>query len=60
VHFDRDGNRRAAYRLSTAAGVPIQPTALLIEHARILIADAELGIFDFPLPERLMPSTAAP
>jgi hypothetical protein len=60
VHFDKDGNRRAAYSLSTAAGAPIQPTALLIEHSRILIADEELGIFDFPMPERLPSSDARP
>jgi hypothetical protein len=60
VHFDRDGNRRAAYRLSTAAGASIQPTAMLIEHARILIADQELGIFDFPLRERLAPAATSP
>ena len=60
VHFDKDGNRRAAYRLSTPAGASIQPTALLVEHARILIADEELGIFDFPLPERLAAAATSP
>jgi hypothetical protein len=60
VHFDKDGNRRAAYTLSTSAGAPIQPTALLVEHARILIAGEELGIFDFPLPERLATSDVRP
>jgi hypothetical protein len=59
VHFDPQGNRRASYRTSTAEGGRIEPGALLIEHTRILVADRELGIFDFPLPERL-PADAAP
>jgi hypothetical protein len=60
VHFDKDGNRRAAYRTSTAEGARIEPSAILVEHARILIADEELGIFDFPLPERMPSSGARP
>jgi hypothetical protein len=60
VHIDRDGNRRAAYRTSTQEGSRIEPSAILIEHARILIADGELGIFDFPLPERLPTSSPRP
>ena len=59
VHIDRDGNRRAAYRTSTQEGTRIEPSALVIEHNRILIADDELGIFDFPLPERLLKPTSA-
>lgn len=60
VHFDKDGNRRAAYRTSTAEGSRIEPSAILVEHGRILIADEELGIFEFPLPERMASSDAHP
>jgi hypothetical protein len=60
VHLDKDGNRRAAYRTSTAEGARIEPSAILVEHNRILIADEELGIFDFPLPERMSSSDARP
>jgi hypothetical protein len=60
VHIDQDGNRRAAYRTSTADGSRIEPGAILIEHNRILIADQELGIFDFPLPERLLLAAPRP
>jgi hypothetical protein len=56
VHFDKDGNRRAGYRLSTKEGVRIEPTAILIEQNRILIAADTLGIFDFELPERQLPA----
>jgi hypothetical protein len=60
VHIDPEGNRRAAYRTSTQEGTRIEPRAMLIEHNRILIADEELGIFDFPLPERLPSATPRP
>lgn len=59
VHFDRDGNRRAAYRTSTKDGARIEATAILIEHNRILVADDPLGVFDFDLPERMSPAAAA-
>jgi hypothetical protein len=58
VHFDKDGNRRAAYRTSTKDGARIEAAAILVERNRILIADDPLGIFDFPLPERSSPTTA--
>ncbi len=59
VHFDKDGNRRAAYRTSTADGVRIEASAILVEHNRILIAADTLGIFEFALPERQAPAPAA-
>ena len=59
VHFDKDGNRRAAYRTSTKDGARIEATAILIERNRILVADDPLGIFDFDLPERVSPAPAA-
>jgi hypothetical protein len=58
VHFDKDGNRRAVYRTSTKDGVPIDANAILIERDRILVAADPLGIFDFPLPERMAPAAA--
>ena len=59
VHFDKDGNRRAAYRTSTKEGARIEATAILIERNRILLAADPLGIFDFDLPERMSPAAAA-
>ena len=55
VHFDKDGNRRAAYRTSTKDGLPIEASAILVERDRLLIASDTLGIFDFVLPERQTP-----
>jgi hypothetical protein len=56
VHFDKDGNRRAAYRTSTKDGVRIDASAILVERDRILVAADPLGIFDFVLPERQSPA----
>lgn len=58
VHFDKDGNRRAAYRTSTKDGVRIEASAILVERGRILIASGTLGIFDFVLPERQSPASS--
>ena len=57
IHFDKDGNRRAAYLTATKQGARIEPSAILVEHDRILIADDPNGLFDFALPE---PRHAAP
>lgn len=51
VHFDKDGNRRAAYHTTTKAGAHIEAAAILVEHDRILVADDPNGIFDFAYPE---------
>lgn len=58
VQFDKDGNRRAAYRTSTKDGARVEAAAILFERNRILIADDPLGIFDFPLPEETSPAAA--
>jgi len=51
VHFDKDGSRRSAYHTTTKSGAPLEASALLIEHDRILLADDPNGIFDFAFPE---------
>lgn len=51
LHFDKDGNRRAAYHTTMKEGARIEAAAILVEHDRILIADDPNGIFDFAYPE---------
>jgi len=60
VHFDSDGNRRAAYLTSTKEGARIDASAILIEHDRMLIAADPIGVFDFALPERQLPPPPQP
>lgn len=50
--FDRDGNRRSSYRTFTAEGARIEPTAILVEPTRLLLASAALGIFEFARPDK--------
>ncbi|HXX18660.1 MAG TPA: hypothetical protein VEJ46_04600 [Candidatus Acidoferrum sp.] len=57
LHFDKDGNRRAAYRTAMKEGARVEAAAILVEHDRILVADDPNGVFDFAYPE---PRHAAP
>ena len=52
LQFDRDGNRRSSYRTFTADGARIEPSAILIEPTRLLVASDALGIFEFARPDK--------
>lgn len=52
IHFDKDGNRRAAYHTATKEGVSIEADSIVVEPNRILVASDPLGIFDFAVPEK--------
>jgi hypothetical protein len=56
LQYDKDGGRRAAYHTMTREGVRIAPTALLIEHDRILVGCDPLGVFDFATPDPRPPA----
>jgi len=49
IHFSQDGNPIEIYYL-TMNGVPLKPSALLIEPDRFLIAAGPWGIFEFARP----------
>lgn len=51
VKFDKTGNRLAVFNLVTAGNVPLKPSALLVEHDRILVAADPWGIFVFARPD---------
>ncbi|HKV05353.1 MAG TPA: hypothetical protein VJO53_09635 [Candidatus Acidoferrales bacterium] len=59
IHFDKDGNRRAAYRTSTKEGAPLEASAILVERNRILLAADPLGVFDFAIPDK-QPAASPP
>ena len=52
MHFAPDGTRVGLYRLFTAEGARIEPSAILVEPGRLLIASDTLGVFEFACPER--------
>lgn len=52
MHFESDGTRRAVYRVFTAEGARLEPIALLVEPARLLLATDALGIYEVPRPDK--------
>ncbi len=55
VQFDKDGSRLLTYRTVTQDGVRVQPTAILIESDRLLLAADPIGVFDFARPDKAQP-----
>lgn len=51
VKFDKSGNPLGVFTLVTSGNVPLKPTALLVEHDRILIAADPWGVFVFARPD---------
>jgi hypothetical protein len=51
VHLDKDGNEVATYYVATPEGRPLHPSAILVEHDRLLLADDPLGIFSIARPD---------
>jgi hypothetical protein len=60
LQFDRDGNRRGSYRTFTSDGARIEPTAILIEPSRLVLACDPLGIFEFARPDKREKPAKAP
>lgn len=52
VRFDREGNRRATYRIYTPQGAKLEATTILVERDRLLIGADPLGIYEFERPEK--------
>jgi hypothetical protein len=53
VHrFDKDGTRRASYKLYTPEGARLEPRTILVEPDRLLIGSDPLGIYVFDRPEK--------
>ena len=50
LHFDKDGNRLATFRVESSAGAQLEPDAILIEQNRIVLAADPIGVFDFARP----------
>lgn len=55
LRFDREGVRRAAYRILTPEGARLEASAILIEKDRLLIGSDPLGIYEFARPDKNTP-----
>ena len=58
-HFDKDGGLLATYRTATANGTRLEPSAILIESSRILLAVDPLGVYEFSRPDERHPAAVA-
>jgi hypothetical protein len=50
MHFDKDGQRLASFRLYTPEGARLEPSMILVEPDRLLIGSDPLGAYEFPKP----------
>ena len=53
MHFDKDGQRLASFRMYTPGGARAEPTMILVEQDRLLIGADPQGIYEFPKPTKL-------
>jgi len=47
LRFDKEGNRRAMYRLYTPENARLEAAAIVVEPARLIIGGDPAGIFEF-------------
>lgn len=55
--FDKDGLLVGSYRTATANGTRLEPSAILIEPERILLAADPLGVYEFARPDKQRPAS---
>jgi len=55
LHFDKEGNRRATYKVYTPEGARLEANTLLIEPDRLMIGSDPLGIYEFDRPDKKNP-----
>ncbi len=47
LHFDKEGNRRATYKIYTPEGARLEANTILVEPDRLIIGSDPLGIYTF-------------
>jgi hypothetical protein len=52
LHFDKEGNRRATYKIYTPEGARLEANTILVEKDRLLIGSDPLGIYEFERPDK--------
>ena len=52
LHFDKEGNRRATYKIYTPQGARLEANSILVEHERLIIGSDPLGIYEFDRPDK--------
>ena len=52
LRFDKEGNRRASYKIYTPQGARLEANTILVEPDRLLIGEDPLGIYEFSRPDK--------
>jgi hypothetical protein len=52
LHFDKEGNRRASYKIYTPQGARLEANTILVEKDRLIIGNDPLGIYEFDRPDK--------
>jgi hypothetical protein len=52
LHFDKDGNRQATYKIYTPEGARLEANTILVENDRLIIGSDPLGIYEFARPDK--------
>src|SRR5229473_2541945 len=52
LHFDKEGNRRATYKIYTPQGARLEANTILVEQDRLIIGNDPLGIYEFVRPDK--------
>jgi streptogramin lyase len=52
LRFDKEGTRRAGYKLYTPEGARLEPSIVLVEKDRLMIGSDPLGIYVFERPDK--------
>ena len=52
LHFDKEGNRRATYKIYTPEQARLEASTILIEQNRLIIGSDPLGIYEFERPDK--------
>jgi hypothetical protein len=52
LHFDKEGNRRATYKIYTPQGARLEASSLLVEKDRLIIGSDPLGLYEFDRPDK--------
>jgi hypothetical protein len=52
LHFDKEGDRRATYKIYTPQGARLEANTILVEKDRLIIGSDPLGIYEFERPDK--------
>jgi len=52
LHFDKEGNRRATYKIYTPQEARLEANTILVEKDRLIIGSDPLGIYEFERPDK--------